>query len=249
LQTFHSNLPENTDSMEEEVLNALQRLKDPKKAPLLGKYFKTGPGEYGEGDKFLGIKVPDQRKVANQFWKEIKETELANLIKAEYHEIRLTSVFMLVKKFKSAKTQHEKESWVNFYLNNLNYINNWDLVDSSAHLILGPWLFEKDRKMLFDFARSGNLWDQRIAVLTTFNFIHKHDFADSLKLAEILLQHPHDLIHKAVGWMLREIGNRNYQTAFDFLKKHYKTMPRTMLRYAIEKYDPEVRKAFLKGRI
>ena len=235
--------------MEEEVLNALQRLKNPKKAPLLGKYFKTGPGEYGEGDKFLGIKVPDQRKVANQFWKEIKETELANLIKAEYHEIRLTSVFMLVKKFKSAKTQHEKESWVNFYLNNRNYINNWDLVDSSAHLILGPWLFEKDRKMLFDFARSGNLWDQRISILSTFFFIRKNDFEETLKLSEILLNHPHDLIHKAVGWMLREIGKRDYELEFQFLRQNYTNMPRTMLRYAIEKFEPETRALFLKGKI
>jgi 3-methyladenine DNA glycosylase AlkD len=233
----------------QEIIQCLEYLADPVKAQFLQGYFKTGKGEYGEGDVFLGIKVPEQRKIANQFWKETTLNHLTELIRSEYHEVRLTAVFILVKQYGKAKTEVEKEQIVNFYLDQRAYINNWDLVDSSAHKILGPWLENKDRKLLYQLADSNTIWDQRIAVITTFYFIAQNDFEDALKLAKILLQHPHDIIQKAVGWMLREIGKRDYELEFQFLRQHYTNMPRTMLRYAIEKFEPETSELFLKGKI
>ena len=156
---------------------------------------------------------------------------------------------MLVQKFQKAKAPADKEIWVSVYLNNLSKINNWDLVDSSAYRILGMWLEDKPREILIEFANSGNLWKQRIAMIATMHFIKKDDFKDTLAIAKILLHHEHDLIHKAVGWMLREAGNRDLETEERFLKKHYKTMPRTALRYAIEKFPEEKRQAYLKGEI
>jgi 3-methyladenine DNA glycosylase AlkD len=235
--------------LSQEIIQCLEYLADPVKAQLLQGYFKTGKGEYGEGDVFLGIKVPEQRKIADQFWKETTLNHLTELIRSEYHEVRLTAVFILVKQYGKSKTEVEKEQIVNFYLDQRAYINNWDLVDSSAHKILGPWLEKKDRKLLYQLADSNTIWDQRIAVITTFYFIAQNDFKDALKLAKILLQHPHDIIQKAVGWMLREIGKRNYQIEYQFLEQHYKSMPRVMLRYAIEKFDPETRQLFIKGKI
>lgn len=229
----------------EQLFNDLSLLSNPEKALFLPKFFKTGKGEYGEGDQFLGVTVPDQRKIAKKYWKEIEGKELGVLITSPFHEVRLTTLFMLVNKFEKSKTPLEKKQWVDFYLKNKQYVNNWDLVDSSAHLIMGSWLFDKDRTILYELANSGNLWDQRIAIMSTFYFIRKKDFEDTLKLSEILLSHKHDLIHKAVGWMLREVGNRDYQTEYDFLEKHYKVMPRTMLRYAIEKFKPEVKEMFM----
>ena len=233
----------------QEILQCLAYLADPVKAQFLQGYFKTGKGAYGEGDVFLGIKVPEQRKIADQFWKETTLNHLTELIRSEYHEVRLTAVFILVKQYGKAKTEIEKEQIVNFYLDQRAYINNWDLVDSSAHKILGPWLENKDRKLLYQLADSNTIWDQRIAVITTFYFIAQNDFEDALKLAKILLQHPHDIIQKAVGWMLREIGKRDYELEFQFLRQHYTNMPRTMLRYAIEKFEPETRELFLKEKI
>jgi 3-methyladenine DNA glycosylase AlkD len=235
--------------LSQEIIQCLEYLADPVKARFLQGYFKTGKGEYGEGDVFLGIKVPEQRKIADQFWKETTLNHLTELIRSEYHEVRLTAVFILVKQYGKSKTEVEKEQIVNFYLDQRAYINNWDLVDSSAHKILGPWLEKKDRKLLYQLADSNTIWDQRIAVITTFYFIAQNDFKDALKLAKILLQHPHDIIQKAVGWMLREIGNRDYQIEYQFLEQHYKSMPRVMLRYAIEKFDPETRQLFIKGKI
>lgn len=232
-----------------EIIQSLKYLADPIKADFLQGYFKTGKGEYGEGDKFLGIKVPEQRKIAGQFWKGVTLDDLKELIQNPYHEVRLTAVFILVKRFQKSKSEEEKQAIVDFYLANKQFLNNWDLVDSSAHKILGPWLYDKDRSLLYELAHSGQLWDQRIAVISTFYFIDNNNFSDSLKIAEILLQHPHDIIHKAVGWMIREIGNRDYHTAFQFLRQHYKNMPRTMLRYAIEKFESETRQKFLKGII
>jgi 3-methyladenine DNA glycosylase AlkD len=235
--------PEN--NLPEKIISELKSLSDKEKALLLPYFFKTGKGEYGEGDQFLGIQVPQQRKIAKKFLPAIDEKDLMILIASPYHEVRLTALFMLVSKYEKSKTPIEKKQWMDFYLKNKQYVNNWDLVDSSAHLILGSWLFDKDRSLLYNLAKSGKLWDQRIAIISTYYFIRKKDFEDTLKIAEILLNHPHDLIHKAVGWMLREVGNRDYQTEYDFLKKHYKIMPRTMLRYAIEKFDPQVREMFL----
>jgi len=231
------------------VIKSLRELADSDKATFLPNFFKTGPGEYGEGDKFLGVTVPNQRKVAKSYWRNMGEDELKILLSSEYHEVRLTGLFMLISKFEKAKEFDEKRKWADFYLQNRQGVNNWDLVDSSAPLILGAWLWDKDRSLLYSFAESGNLWDQRISILSTFFFIRNNDFEDTINLAKILLQHSHDLIHKAVGWMLREIGKRDYELEFQFLRQYYSSMPRTMLRYAIEKFEPETRELFLKGKI
>ena len=232
--------------LHDQIIEGLKQKAIPEKAAFFPRFFKSGKGEYGEGDQFLGVTVPEQRKIVKQYWKSLSIEELDDLIKNPYHEVRLTSVLILVLKYQKANYEAEKKFLVDFYLRNRSWVNNWDLVDSSAHLILGDFLFFKDRKILFDLAKSGKLWDQRIAIMSTFGFIKKNDFVDTIKIAEILLHHPHDLIHKAVGWMIREIGNRDYETARQFLIKHYKTMPRTMLRYAIEKFDPEARGFFMK---
>ncbi len=218
-----------------------------KRAGDLARFFQTFPGGYGEGDTFLGIKVPDQRTVSKKFYKEMSLDEIALLLNENIHEHRLTAVFLLVLKYEKAKTEKEKQAVVDCYLENISGVNNWDIVDSSCHKILGPWLIDRDKSLLYDFAASGDLWLQRIAVITTMHFISKRQYGDALRLAEILLHHPHDLIHKAVGWMLREIGKRDYDVEYTFLVKHYHTMPRTMLRYAIEKFDEETRQGFLKG--
>ena len=222
---------------------------DKKRAGDLARFFQTHPGGYGEGDTFLGVKVPDQRKVAKVFYKDLSLDEIAALLNENIHEHRLTAVFMLVLKYEKAKTEEEEQAVVDCYLENISGVNNWDIIDSSSHKILGPWLIDKDKKLLYEFAATGDLWLQRIAVITTMHFISKRQYDDASRLAEILLQHPHDLIHKAVGWMLREIGNRDYDVEYNFLLKHYPQMPRTMLRYAIEKFDEDVRQGFLKGTI
>jgi 3-methyladenine DNA glycosylase AlkD len=222
---------------------------DKKRAGDLARFFQTHPGGYGEGDTFLGVKVPDQRKVAKEYYKEFSLDEIVVLLNENIHEHRLTAVFMLVLKYEKAKTEEEKQAVVDCYLENISGVNNWDIIDSSCHKILGPWLIDKDKKLLYEFASSGDLWLQRIAVITTMHFISKRQYDDASRLAEILLQHPHDLIHKAVGWMLREIGNRDYDVEYNFLLKHYPQMPRTMLRYAIEKFDEDVRQGFMKGTI
>ncbi len=213
------------------------------------RYFKTGQGQYGEGDQFLGVANPDLRAVAKKYWKQVTDIELAKLLNDPLHEVRLTALFMLVTKFEKEKVPAEKEKWVNLYLNNLEKVNNWDLVDSSAHKILGAWLADKPRDILYTFANNGDLWKQRIAIIATHHFIRKNDFKDTLAIAEILLHHPHDLIHKAVGWMLREVGGKSQETEENFLQKHYKTMPRTALRYAIEKFPEVKRKSYLYGTI
>jgi 3-methyladenine DNA glycosylase AlkD len=220
-----------------------------KKDGELARFFQAYPGGYGEGDTFLGVKVPDQRVIAKKYFKDISLEEIAEMLNESIHEHRLTAIFMLVLKFQKAKNDREKQAIVDCYLQNISGINNWDLVDSSCYLILGPWLMNRDKQLLYDFAHSGDLWLQRIAMITTMHFIRNRQFNDALKLADILLHHPHDLIHKAVGWMLREIGNRDYEVEYNFLIKHYRTMPRTMLRYAIEKFDEETRQGFLKGTI
>ena len=222
---------------------------DKKKVVDLTRFFQVFPGGYGEGDTFLGVKVPDQRAVAKQFFKELNLDEITLLLNENIHEHRLTAVFMLVLKYEKSKTEEDKQAVVDCYLENISGVNNWDIIDSSCHKILGPWLIDKDRSLLYEFANSGDLWLQRISVITTMHFISKRKYDDGLRLAEILLHHPHDLIHKAVGWMLREIGNRDYDVEYNFLLKHYRQMPRTMLRYAIEKFDEDVRQRFLKGTI
>lgn len=233
----------------EKIRHELQLKANQEKATFLSRFFQVFPGGYGEGDKFLGVTVPEQHKVARTFYKEILPDELESLLRDSFHECRLTALFIMILKYEKAKTETEKEKLVESYLQNINYVNNWDLVDSSAHKLLGPHLENRERKLIYDLARSNQLWPQRIAILTTYHFIRYCDFDDTLKLSELLLHHEHDLIHKAVGWMLREVGNRDFQVEYNFLKRHYKNMPRTMLRYAIERFDPDLRKKILAGDI
>jgi len=223
-----------------QILKDFEKLKDKKQAANLQRFFKTGKGEYGEGDIFLGIKVPEQRKLAGKY-KELDLEILQKLIQSPVHEHRLTALFILIYQFK----MNPKEIF-EFYIKNTQYVNNWDLVDLSAPNIVGKYLEDKPRDLLYKFSASENLWERRISVLSCFWFIKNKNFDDALKIAEILLNDKHDLIHKAVGWMLREIGKKNQEIEEEFLKKHYKTMPRTMLRYAIEKFSEEKKKFYMK---
>ncbi len=223
----------------------LRSASDKKQAEILRKFFKTGKGEYGEGDKFLGLKVPVIRKITSQNL-DLKHIEIQTLLSSKYHEERLAALFILVKKYSLAGLK-EKEEIFNFYLNNRTGINNWDLVDLSAPSIVGAYLYDKDKSPLFKLADSVKLWDKRISVISSFYFIKHSMFDVTLNLAEILLEDKHDLIHKAVGWMLREIGKRDINTEENFLHERYKKMPRTMLRYAIEKFPEKKRQAYLKG--
>lgn len=230
-----------------EVKKELKKYVNPEKKEFFPRFFKTGPGEYGEGDTFIGVTVPHQRKVSKMF-KELPLQETEKLLSSKVHEERLTGLLILVLQFEKADEKEQKKI-VNFYKKNMAAVNNWDLVDSSAHKILGPHFINKDRKQLYTWAKSKNLWKRRISIMTTLHFIYERDFSETLKLSELLLNDSEDLIHKAVGWMLREVGNRDIKTEEAFLKKHYKKMPRTMLRYAIEKFPEKKRKAYLKGEI
>lgn len=226
-------------------LNNLSRKSD---VAVLQSFFKTGQGQYAEGDVFIGVRVPKQRKVAQKYFSNISFLELEKLISSPIHEYRFTALLMLIFKFENSKTKKNKEDIYNFYIKNISQVNNWDLVDLSAPKILGAYLFTcyKEQKILFELASSSNLWFRRIAIVSTFYFIRKKEYKLSFKLAEKLLQDEADLIHKAVGWMLREVGNNLGQgTEEVFLKKYYKQMPRTMLRYAIEKFLPIERKFYL----
>jgi 3-methyladenine DNA glycosylase AlkD len=232
------------------VKDELIKLSDATRAVSSRKFFQAFPGGYGEGDDFIGVTVPDQRAVSKKFFGEVSLREIELLLNEPIHEFRLTAIFMLVLKFQKSKDEQFREEIVNLYIKNIDRINNWDLVDSSAHLILGPQLkMDNDTGLLYELAQSDNLWAQRIAIIATLHFIRNNQFEDTLKISEMLLNHKHDLIHKAVGWMLREVGNKNYQIEFNFLLKHYKQMPRTMLRYAIEKFSEEIRQNFLKGTL
>jgi 3-methyladenine DNA glycosylase AlkD len=232
----------------QEIKNDLQKAVMPGKAKNLMRFFKTGPGEYGEGDNFIGVTVPEQRKIARRYYKSIDADELEKLLQDPCHEYRLTALFMLRLRYEKENSSTIKAELVEFYLNNLDHVNNWDLVDSSAPYILGPHLYGKNPALLSELVESGELWRQRVAVLATAYFIKQGKFDETLALAEKLLEHPHDLIHKAVGWMLREVGNRDLDCELDFLKKHHHKMPRTMLRYAIEKFEPELRKKIIQGQ-
>ena len=227
------------------IINELNENACKEKAQHHMQFFKTGSGEYGEGDKFIGVNVPCQRKIAKKYYKEINLNELEKLLRNEIHEYRSTALFMLCYKFDKA-TENEKNFIVNLYLDNLDFVNNWDLVDASSPTILGGYLFDKNRSLLYDLANSDNLWKQRIAIISTLYFIRRNDFYDTLAISELLLHHQHDLIHKAVGWMIREVGKRDKDLAITFLLKYYTEMPRTMLRYAIEKFDENLRQHFLK---
>ncbi|SFT74453.1 3-methyladenine DNA glycosylase AlkD [Algoriphagus locisalis] len=219
----------------------------PEKAAFFPRFFKSGPGEYGEGDQFLGVKVPEQRKIAKAVFKEISYSELDELLHDVYHEVRLTAIYILVYRYQKLKSDPDRKELVDFYLSHLDYVNNWDLVDSSCHHILGHYYLNRNKDLFYEFAEIDHLWRQRVAMISTYYWIKRGHFEDALALAEKLLYHPHDLIHKAVGWMLREIGNMDFEVEMGFLRKNYQTMPRTALRYAIEKFEPDLRKQLLCG--
>ena len=211
------------------------------------RFFKTGKGQYGEGDIFLGIRVPVLRKIAKKF-RRISLAEVSKLLESKFHEERLLSILMLVNLFKSGD-EDDQELIYELYLDKTKFINNWDIVDISAGNIVGEFLFEKDKAPLYRLVFSENLWERRIAIVATFYFIRNDEFDDTLKIAEILLNDKEDLIHKAVGWMLREVGKRVIEIEEEFLEEHYLKMPRTMLRYAIERFPETRRKMYLKGQI
>ena len=225
------------------IIAHLNNLSDAKIAEHSQRFFKTGKGEYGYGDKFLGIRVPVLRKTAKKF-QDISIKEIQGLLKSEYHEVRLLSLLIMVGQYSKGDSS-VKEKIYNLYLKNTKYVNNWDLVDSSAHYIIGSWLIDKDRSILYEFVNSKNLWQRRIAIMSTFHFIKNNDFRDTLKLSEILINDSEDLIHKAVGWMLREVGKKNLTTEREFLDSHAHEMPRTMLRYSIEKFPEKIRQEYL----
>lgn len=225
------------------IKQQLIALGSPEKAEHAKYFFKTGKGKYGEGDIFIGCTNPEVRKVASAN-KALSFTELKKLITDEIHECRLTAIVILTEQFRKAKEEKRKEI-VDFYLQHTAGINNWDLVDLSAYKILGEWLVDKERSILYKLAKSENMWEQRIAMVATKALIQRNDFSDTLKLAEMFLTHKHDLMHKACGWILREVGKKDEKTLTDFLDLHHKTMPRTMLRYSIEKLTPEQRKHYM----
>ena len=230
-----------------DIQKRLKSLAVKKHAAVSQRFFKTGPGEYGEGDVFIGIRVPVLRKLAREY-SGLPVGQIAILLRSQIHEERLLALLLLVGAF-SKGNERTKESIYEMYLKNTGYINNWDLVDSSAEHIVGSYLMDKSKTVLYRLAESDNLWERRISMMSTFHFIKRHEFAETLKIAKILLFDRHDLIHKATGWMLREIGKRHLQTEEQFLKEHYKDMPRTMLRYAIEKFPEEKRQRYLKGKV
>ncbi|MGB8316541.1 MAG: DNA alkylation repair protein [Ignavibacteriaceae bacterium] len=228
-----------------ELKQTVKNNSNKQQAIILQRFFKTGKGEYGEGDVFAGIKVPLSRKIANDF-KDLDFTDLQKVIQSKIHEERLITLFILIAKYKNSDDA-VREKLFNFYLKNIRYVNNWDLVDLSAEKIIGAYLIDKDKRLLFDLVKSNNIWERRIAIMSTFCFIKANQFAVALKISELLLKDKHDLIHKASGWMLREIGKRDIQAEEVFLQKYYKNMPRTMLRYAIEKFPEKKRLNYLKG--
>lgn len=210
-------------------------------------FFKTGKGEYGEGDKFIGISMPNVRTVAKNYL-HLSLRDVEKLLHSEIHEHRMIALIIWTYQFEKADNK-TKQKIYKTYLKNTKWINNWDLVDVTTPRIVGGWLLDKDRKILYKLAKSKSLWEKRISILATFMFIREGDFKDTLKIAEILLKDEHDLIHKAVGWALREVGKKDQKIEERFLKKYYKKMPRTMLRYSIERFPENLRQRYLKGKI
>ena len=231
----------------QDIPKILRGMADTEIAEHSQRFFKTGKGEYGEGDKFLGIRVPVIRQQAKKY-QDISVTEIQRLLKSRFHEERLCALLLLVGKFNNGSSA-DRERLYKLYVGNTRYINNWDLVDSSASYIVGAYLADKDKQPLYVLARSTALWERRIAIMATFHFIKLGQFDHGLRLSKVLVNDQQDLIHKAVGWMLREIGNRDWKAEEAFLKTLYKKMPRTMLRYAIEKFPERKQQRYLKGQV
>lgn len=225
----------------------LQAKASPKRAKVLMRFFKTGKGEYGEGDIFIGITLPDHRDLAKKY-ADLSLKDIQKLLLSKIHEHRSMALSILRSQYKKADAKNTKKI-VDFYLKHTPRINNWDLVDVSAPDILGNYLLDKDKTILYKLARSANLWEKRISIIATLEFISNNKFEDTCEIAKILLNDRHDLIHKAVGWALREMGKKSLKTEESFLKKYYQKMPRTMLRYAIERFPEKHRQAYLKGKV
>lgn len=228
-----------------EIKKLIKSSGTPERAKASTWFFKTGKGQYGYGDIFLGITVPEQRKIAKKFYKTISLEEVQKLLQSKIHEDRFIALEILVMKFENG-TPAEQKQVVDLYLKSTKYVNNWDLVDTSANYILGAYLYERPRKILYKLAKSESLWEKRIAIISTFYFIGKNDFKDCLEISKTLLKDDHDLIHKAVGWMLREVGKRDLKTEQKFLDEYATKMSRTTLRYAIERFPEPVRQKYLK---
>jgi len=223
----------------------MRDLANAKQADVARRFFKTGPGEYGEGDQFLGIRVPAIRKVAAEH-RDVPLPDVSALLASQWHEERLLALFIMVRQYARGDQPH-RERLFRLYLRQTKHVNNWDLVDSSAEHIVGPHLLPKERVLLTRLAQSRSVWERRIAVLSTFHYIKRGEFADALRIARVLLEDEHDLIHKAVGWMLREIGDRDRGVEEAFLQQYVQGMPRTMLRYAIEKFPEGLRRSYLEA--
>ena len=230
-----------------EIQKRLRQIANPETAKVAQHFFKTGPGQYGEGDIFLGIKVPMLRELAKEY-KDIEFAEAEKLLHSEIHEERSFALMLWLKLYSHKNASAQKELIFHRYLANTDWINNWDLVDSTAPHIVGDFLFARDRKILYQLAKSGSLWERRISIIATQYFIRKNDFADTLKIAALHLNDREDLMHKACGWMLREVGERELKPLEEFLEKHFQKMPRTMLRYAIEKFPNAKRKFWLNRK-
>jgi len=224
-----------------DIEKEIQSKKDPIQAKISSRFFKNEKGQYGEGDIFLGVTVPTLRIIVKKYSKDISLKDVQELLNSKIHEYRLTALLILVEKYKE-----DKGLIYNTYIKNFRNINNWDLVDLTAPKIMGDFLKDKNRDILYSLSTSNNLWEKRISIVATFAFIKDNDFKDTLKISEILLKDENDLIHKAVGWMLREVGKRNKDLEKEFLDKYYRIMPRTMLRYSIEKFDPKEKEFYMK---
>ncbi|OPY78249.1 MAG: DNA alkylation repair enzyme [Syntrophorhabdus sp. PtaU1.Bin153] len=231
----------------EQIQKRLQSLGDPKKAEVLRRFFKTGPGEYGNGDIFAGITVPEIRKLSREY-ETLSLPEISELLRSPLHESRTLALLLLIRAYKKGDVLL-REKICDLYLENTRFVNNWDLVDISAEHIVGSHFRDHNREPLHALAASSLLWERRIAIVSTFHYIKQGDFTETLHIADLLLKDREDLIHKAVGWMLREVGKRSQETEESFLKTHYKQMPRTMLRYAIERFPEDLRQRYLKGEV
>lgn len=232
---------------------SMMEARDPQQVPGLVRFFRTGPGEYGEGDRFLGIKVPVTRKTVRGCWRDASFADLEECVSSEYHEMRLAALLALVQKFSHAGSDRElQRRCVDFYLDNLRYVNNWDLVDLSCYELLGTWLLDKDRTLLYELARNGRtIWEKRIGMVSTMKFVRRGELDDCFAIADIFLGSPeplHDLLHKAAGWLLREAGKHDERRLKDWLEPRCAKMPRTMLRYSIERLDEQTRRHFMAAR-